>query len=124
MPEISNSGRQACEVLGVVLAATGAMQPMLAAESDTAKDSEAVQTIVAALDQRQVVTARAACTLAVYGVHVDPDGVWLQVGLHDGDDHYLVVHLPYEATAEDALATIQECDFERSEVVEVMRTVQ
>jgi hypothetical protein len=109
----------------VVLAATGAMQSMLAAQSDTAKNSETVaQAIVAALDQHRVLTARAACTVTVYGVHLNPDGVWLQVGLHDGDDHYLVVHLQYEATAEDALATLQECDFERSEVVEVMRTVQ
>ena len=106
----------------MVLAATAAMQSTFAAESDTAKDSETVQTIVAALDQRRVVIAHAACTLAVYGVHVDPDGVWLQVGLHDGDDHYLVLHLPYQATAEDALATLREWDFERS-VVEVMRTV-
>ncbi len=35
-------------------------------------------------------------------------------------DHYLVLHLPYQATAEDALATLQECDFERSDVVEVI----
>ena len=101
------------------------MQSMLAAVSDTANSAETVaQAIVAALDQRRVVTARAACTLAVYGVHADPDGVWLQVGLHDGDDHYFVLHLPYQATAEDALATLQECDLERSDVVEVMRTVR
>jgi hypothetical protein len=106
----------------VVLAATGAMQSILAAESDTAKNAETVaQAIVAALDQRRVRTARAACTVAVYGVHVDSDGVWLQVGLHDGDDHYLVLHVPYQATAEDALATLQKCDFERSDVVEVCR---
>jgi hypothetical protein len=112
-------------VLGVVLAATDAMQSMLAAESDTAKNAETVvQAIVAALDRHRVLTARAACTVAVYGVHVDPDGVWLQVGLNDGDDHYLVLHLPYQATVEDALATLQECDIERSDVVEVMRRVQ
>jgi len=35
-------------------------------------------------------------------------------------DHCLVLHLPYQATAEDALATLQECDFERSDVVEVI----
>jgi hypothetical protein len=112
-------------VLGVVLAGTGAMQSMLAAASDTAKNAETVaQAIVAALDQHRVLTARAACTVAVYGVHVDPDGVWLQVGLHDEDDHYLVLHLPYQATAEDALAALQQCDVERYDVVEVMWTVR
>jgi hypothetical protein len=101
------------------------MQSRLTAESDTAKSAETVaRAIVAALDQRRVVTAGAVCTVAVYGVHADPEGLWLQVGLHDGDDHYVVLHLPYQATAEDALATLQECDFERSDVVEVTRTVR
>lgn len=101
------------------------MQTILAAESDTAKTSESVvQAIVAGIDQHRVVTARAACTVTVCAVHVDFDGVWLQVCLRDGDDHYLVLHLPYEATAEDALTTLQECNFERSDVVEVMRTAQ
>ena len=100
------------------------MESMLTAEWDTAKSPENVaQAIVAALDEHRVVTASAACTVAVYGVHADPDGVWLQVGLHDGDNDYLVLHLPYQATAEDALATLQECDFERSDVIEVRRRV-
>ena len=98
---------------------------MLTAESDTAKDPGTVaQAIVAALDQHRVKTAGEVRTVAVYGVHVDPDGVWLQVGLHDGDDRYLVLHLPHQATAADALATLQEYDVDRSDVVEVVRTVE
>jgi hypothetical protein len=101
------------------------MRSRLTADSDSAKSAETVaRAIVAALDQHRVVTAGAVCTVAVYGVHDGPDGVWLQVSLHDGDDHYLVLHLTHQATAEDALATLQECDFEGSDVVEVMRTVR
>ena len=74
------------------------------------RDAHSVESLVAALEGRIVHGAHGTWTVAVYGVHLGSDELWLQVGLRSDKEHNLVLHLSRDATVGDALAALRECD--------------
>jgi hypothetical protein len=74
------------------------------------RDAHSAESLVAALEGRIVHGAHGTWTVAVYGVHLGSDELWLQVGLRSDKEHNLVLHLSRDATVDDALAALRECD--------------
>ena len=80
------------------------------------REARSVESLVTALQGRIVESARYTWTVVVYGVHTGSDELWLQVGLRSNKEYNLVLHMPRDATAGDALAALRECDPENHSV--------
>ena len=80
------------------------------------REARSVESLVTALQGRIVEGARCTWTVVVYGVHTGSEELWLQVGLRSDKEYNLVLHLPRDARASDALDALRDCDPENHSV--------
>ena len=79
--------------------------------SSPPRASSRADELIAALDHHCVGDNAAGKIVYVLGVHTDGRDLWVQVALReDGRDDF-VLHLPPEATAQDAMTTLQAAQF-------------
>jgi hypothetical protein len=69
--------------------------------------SNRAEELIAALDRYRVGDSAGGNRVYVLGVHTDGRDLWIQVALREDGRDNLVLHLPPEATAQDAVATLQ-----------------
>jgi hypothetical protein len=63
--------------------------------------------LIAALDHHRVGDGLGGTVVYVLGVHTDGRDVWIQIALREDGRDNLVLHLLPDATAQDAMATLQ-----------------
>jgi hypothetical protein len=77
--------------------------------------------LIAALDHHRVGGSAGGNLVYVFGVHTDGRDLWIQVALREDGRDNVVLHLPPDATAEDAMATLQATEFRASADQRVIR---
>ena len=77
--------------------------------------------LIAALDRRRVGDSTGSKVVYVLGVHTDGRDLWIQVALSEDGGDNLVLHLPPDATAQDAMATLRAAQFQASAEQRVIR---
>jgi hypothetical protein len=77
--------------------------------------------LIAALDHQYVGDRASGKVVYVLGVHTDGRDLWIQVALReDGRDNF-VLHLSPDATAQDAMTTLQAVQLRASPLQRIIR---